>query len=79
MKIMDYTVTLRPERVHFKFDNLFNGDERLGREINNVLNDNWDAVFTDVREGYEKSFGFIFQDLANRVYSRVPIKDIYLD
>lgn len=75
----EYKVTLRPEKVIFKFDNLFDGDERLGTEINKVLNDNWDEVFTDVREGYEKSFGIIFHGLAKRVFSRVPIKDIFLE
>ncbi|KAJ8985208.1 hypothetical protein NQ317_018237, partial [Molorchus minor] len=77
--VKEYTVTLRPEQVIFKFDNLFDGDKRLGQEINKVLNDNWDDVFTDVREGYEKSFGLIFHSLADRVFSRVAIKDIFLD
>ncbi|RZB40295.1 uncharacterized protein BDFB_013164 [Asbolus verrucosus] len=79
MKFVNYTVTLRPEIVRFHFANLFNGDDRLGDEINKVINDNWSEVFTDVRDGYERSFGLIFQDLANRVFTRVPLKDIYLD
>ena len=79
LKWVNYTVTLRPEIVQFNFANLFNGDNRLGDEINRVLNENWDAVFGDVRAGYEKSFGIIFQDLANRVFTRVPTKDIFLD
>lgn len=79
IKIVNYTVTLYPERVEFKFDNLFNGDERLGKEINRVLNENQDAVFGDVRGGYEQSFGLIFQDLANRLFNRVALKDVFLN
>ncbi|EFA05095.1 Protein takeout-like Protein [Tribolium castaneum] len=79
LKWVDYKVTLRPEIVKFHFANLFNGDDRLGNEINRVINENWDAVFTDVRDGYEKSFGLIFKDLANRVFTRVPLKDIFLE
>lgn len=75
----EYTVTLRPDKVLFNFENLFDGDVRLGTEINKVLNENWNEVFTDVRDGYEKSFGIIFHGLANRVFSRVSIKDIFLD
>lgn len=63
----------------YKFDNLFSGDERLGSNILNVLNENWNEVFTDVRDGYEKSFGLIFHGLANRVFSRVALNDIFLD
>ncbi|KAJ8958535.1 hypothetical protein NQ318_002330 [Aromia moschata] len=77
--VKQYTVTLRPEKVIFKFDNLFDGDVRLGNEINKVLNDNWDEVFTDVRDGYESSFGLIFHSLADRVFSKVALKDIFLD
>ncbi|KAK9892733.1 hypothetical protein WA026_021924 [Henosepilachna vigintioctopunctata] len=79
LNIKEYTVTLRPEKVIFHFDNLFNGDKRLGDEINRVMNENQEEVFADVRSGYERSFGLIFQDLANRVFSRVVIKDLFLD
>ncbi|CAH1110237.1 unnamed protein product [Psylliodes chrysocephalus] len=75
----NYTVTLRPDKMTYKFDNLFSGDERLGSNILNVLNENWNEVFTDVRDGYEKSFGLIFHGLANRVFSRVALNDIFLD
>ncbi|KAG5886294.1 hypothetical protein JTB14_001513 [Gonioctena quinquepunctata] len=78
-RIKSYTVTLRPERLIYKFDNLFDGDARLGPEINKVLNDNWNEIFTDVRDGYEQSFGIIFHGLANRVFSRVALKDIFLE
>ncbi|XP_045467270.1 protein takeout-like [Harmonia axyridis] len=79
IRIVNYTVALYPEKVGFKFDNLFNGDERLGTEINKVLNENQDAVFGDVRSGYEQSFGLIFQDLANRLFNRVALKDVFLN
>lgn len=63
----------------FKFDQLFDGDERLGNEINKVLNENSNEVFADVSEGYEKSFGIIFLGLGSRVFSRVPVDDIFLE
>lgn len=79
MKLTKYTITLRPELVKFNFENLFNGNSRLGNELNNVLNDNWDAVFSDVREGYEKGLALVFQNLAHQVFTRVPLKNIFLD
>lgn len=44
-----------------------------------VLNDNSAEVFNDVKAGYEKSFGIIFKDLANRILPKVPVNDIFLD
>lgn len=78
MKIVDYKVSIVPERMVFKFDNLFNGNQRLGDEINRVVNENWDAVFNDVKANYDESFGLIFKDLANRVFGRVPFDEIFL-
>ncbi|XP_066255637.1 protein takeout-like [Euwallacea similis] len=79
MKVSDITVSLNPEKIGFKFNNLFNRQKELGENINNVLNDNSAEVFNDVREGYEKSFGLIFKDLANRILLKVPVKDIFLN
>lgn len=79
IKIVDYIVSIVPEKMTFKFDNLFNGDQRLGDEINKVLNENWDAIFNDVKPSYDQTFGLIFKDLANRVFTRVPFNEIFLE
>ncbi|KAF2887161.1 hypothetical protein ILUMI_19012 [Ignelater luminosus] len=79
MRVKKYIVTLDPGKVIFNFENLFNGDERLGKEMNNILNENWKDVFDDVKSGYEESFGIIFGDFANRVYSKIPFKDLFLE
>ncbi|CAG9767765.1 unnamed protein product [Ceutorhynchus assimilis] len=79
MKALDFKVTMNPEKVLFKFDNLFDGQNKeLGTTVNKVLNDNSLEVFNDVRNGYEISFGEIFKDLCNRVFHKVPVKDIFL-
>nr|CAI5816826.1 unnamed protein product [Callosobruchus analis] len=75
---LNYTITLTPEKMTYQFDNLFDGDQALGDNINKVLNENWSEVFEDVREGYEKGIGAIFHNLGNRVFSVVPLDEIYL-
>lgn len=77
-RMIDYLVTISPEKMHYQFDNLFDGDERLGSEINKVLNENWDSVYNDVRQGYESSFGQIFKGLADSLFSRVPYNDLFI-
>lgn len=64
--------------MKFNFENLFNGDKRLGDEINKVLNENWDSIYNDVRSSYDESFGLIFKDIANRIFNRVPFNDLFL-
>ncbi|KAF7285514.1 protein takeout-like [Rhynchophorus ferrugineus] len=79
MKCVDYKITLKPGKVSYQFDNLFDGQKELGDNINKVLNESWEEVFNDVRDGYEKSLGIIFNDLANRILSKVPEKEIFLE
>ncbi|KAI4454462.1 hypothetical protein MML48_9g00001492 [Holotrichia oblita] len=78
LKMVNYLVTITPEKMHYQFDNLFDGDERLGSQINKVLNENWDSVYNDVRQGYENSFGLIFKGLADSLFSRVPYNEIFI-
>lgn len=77
-KMVDYAVTIQPEKMRYQFDDLFDGDERLGGEINKVMNENWQSIFNDVRDGYERSFGLIFKGLADSLFGRVPIKEIFI-
>ncbi|GJQ81234.1 hypothetical protein Trydic_g20453 [Trypoxylus dichotomus] len=77
-KILDYVVTIKPEKMQYQFDNLFDGDERLGSEINKVINENWESIYNDVKGGYEKSFGLIFRGLAESLFSRVPYNEIFI-
>lgn len=66
-----------PERVYFQYDNLFNGDETLGPNMNKFMNDNWKEIFNEMKGPFEESFGLIFLDITNRVFSRVPIDEIF--
>ncbi|XP_030747621.1 protein takeout-like [Sitophilus oryzae] len=79
LKPVDFKVSMEPDRVIFKFDNLFDGQKELGDNINKVLNDAWDEVFGDVKPGYEKSFGLIFKDLASRILTRVAEDEVFLE
>ncbi|KAH0820768.1 hypothetical protein GEV33_002023 [Tenebrio molitor] len=41
MKFVKSEVKITPGKIHFNFNNLFNGDKTLGDNINQLLNDNW--------------------------------------
>nr|XP_022899726.1 protein takeout-like [Onthophagus taurus] len=76
--LKDYRVEMEPERMFYHFENLFDGDERMGAEINKVMNENWKEVYADVKLGYDKTYGMIFLGLANSLFSRVTFDDIFL-
>ncbi|KAI5638763.1 hypothetical protein NE865_08647 [Phthorimaea operculella] len=79
MHIKDYRVRFIPQKVILHFTNLFNGDKRLGDQMNLFLNENSDLVFNELKESYEKSLSSVFQDVTNRIFDKVPMKDIFVD
>ncbi|XP_075984019.1 juvenile hormone binding protein 12 [Anticarsia gemmatalis] len=79
MHIRDYRVKFIPQRVLLHFSNLFNGDKRLGDQMNLFLNENSDLVFNELKESYEKSLSTVFQDVTNKIFDSVPMNKIFLE
>ncbi|KOB78310.1 Takeout/JHBP like protein, partial [Operophtera brumata] len=68
MHIKNYRVKFVPERVILYFSNLFNGDKRLGDQMNIFLNEHSDLVFNELKDSYEKSLSTVFQDVTNKIF-----------
>lgn len=77
MKLREYKVDFKPKRVYMHFENLFN-DKVLSEGMNRFIDENWEAVFSGLKEGYSKGFGSIFRDLSNRIFTKVPMDQIFL-
>lgn len=70
-------IHLKPKKVTYHFGNLFNGDNKLGDNINKVLNENWSEVFQDVKPQYEEVFQKIAATIFNGLLEKVPKKDLF--
>ncbi|GBP20736.1 Protein takeout [Eumeta japonica] len=79
MHLKDYKVKFIPQRVVMHFTNLFNGDERLGKQMNSFLNENWELVFNELKQSYEDSLSSVFKDVSNRIFDNVPMNKIFLE
>ena len=66
-----------PGFIHFRFDNLFNGDKRLGDNVNQVMNDNWEAIFKDIEESYSELIVQVLTNLVNRFFSKVSVEEAF--
>lgn len=77
MKLKDYKVSFDPKRVYINFENLFN-DKLLSETMNRFLNENWEIAFNELKIGYSKSFGKIFKEISNRIFTKVPFNQIFL-
>ncbi|RVE44080.1 hypothetical protein evm_011273 [Chilo suppressalis] len=79
MHIREYRVKFIPKKVLLYFSNLFNGDKRLGDQMNIFLNENSDLVFNELKESYENSLSSVFQDVTNKIFDKVPMNKIFLE
>lgn len=76
-KVKSYTVEMQPEKISFKFDNLFNGNEALSDRIHSVVNENWQALWLDSKKDFEETYGKIYLELAQRIFSKIPVENIF--
>ncbi|XP_056639737.1 protein takeout-like [Diorhabda sublineata] len=73
----DFDYTLK--KVTYDFENVFNGNERMSTIINKALNDNWEIVNEDLKDSVKAAMLAIHNDLFQRFFSRIPIKELFLD
>jgi len=47
--------------------------------MNEVLNENWELLFKELRPSFEKAFGDVFLEYAKGIFDKVPTSNIFLD
>ncbi|KAF4528513.1 hypothetical protein B566_EDAN015252, partial [Ephemera danica] len=77
LEVMKFKPKVSAEKIHTKLDNLFNGNEQLGRQMNIFLNENSQEVFKDLAPALEEAFGEAFKQICNRIFLKVPFKTIF--
>lgn len=77
LKVKKYIVKFTPKHVNLQFDNLFNGDNVLGEQMNRFINENSDLLFKELQGPYEETFGLVFTKLSNDIFSRVPMSKLF--
>lgn len=62
-----------------KLDNAFNGNTELSQIINDVINENWKDVWSEMQWGVNQAFEKFASDMIDGIYHELPIDDLYLD
>ncbi|XP_018897552.2 protein takeout [Bemisia tabaci] len=77
LKLTKFGMDLKPRRLHFQFDNLFNGNKELGRMTNNVLNDQAEEIFKQMKPLMEKQSNQLMFGVVKRFFDKNPYNDIF--
>lgn len=64
-------------RVKLNFENLFNGNKPLGQEMNKVINENWQDVWSELREGITNGFETVLSSLISNVLQKITYDEFY--
>lgn len=77
LNVTVFEYKLHTKKAEYQFDNLFDGNERLGNEINALINNNWKEIYDDVSYGYEFGLSEAFKQLSNLVFRKVSCKYLF--
>lgn len=77
MKVEKFRMDLEPKGMHFKIDNLFNGDKALGDNMNLFLNENWQDIYRELRASITSAFGKVFHTVIGHVFTKYPYEDFF--
>lgn len=70
-------ITFIFSRMHVKFENLFNGNKELGASLNELINDNWKTLWSDMEPQVNDAVMKIVKHLLESVLQVLPYEDFY--
>ncbi|XP_018570109.1 protein takeout-like [Anoplophora glabripennis] len=62
-----------------KLDNLFNGDDTLGKHVNTFLNENWKEVLKEIGGALSETVRSVSRTIFTGYTSKVPFNELFLD
>ncbi|XP_026278822.1 protein takeout-like [Frankliniella occidentalis] len=76
--LQQYKVKFVPKTISMDLKGLFGDEGRLGGQLNTFLNQNALTIFEEIGGAFEDAFGAVFKDITNRVFSKVPLNEIFI-
>lgn len=73
----DLKLTFDITRLHYHFENLYNGDKLLGDSTNAFLNENWEDIYKELRPLIFDGFTLIIQQTLVNLFHKVPFRELF--
>lgn len=77
IEIKNFSISFTPKHAVFKFTNIFKGDKALSDNINVFMNENWQVVSDLLIPSYAEKLGEQFKAYSQKVFAKVPVKNIF--
>ncbi|KAK5638180.1 hypothetical protein RI129_012475 [Pyrocoelia pectoralis] len=66
-------VKIHPKGITFDLENIIQGQKKLSDDVNKVINDSWDVLFSEFELELDAIIGAIWLEYANNVLTYVPV------
>jgi len=77
MKVDEFKFGVDAERAIIHFNNLFNGNKELGNVMNQLLSNNWQAVYRELKPAIDQTITAIFTDFSRKVFDRFSFAELF--
>lgn len=77
LKVDKYKTLIDAKSFNVKLDNLFKGDKNLGESMNELLNKNWQVIWTETKPDVNKIVGKFAVDIINDIFTTIPYQDLF--
>ncbi|XP_052847124.1 protein takeout [Drosophila gunungcola] len=72
-------VLVEPQKMNIRLANLFNGDQALGTNLNQFLNDNWTEVWNELHPSIHVAIAEIMKSILSQLFKRFAYEDLFLE
>lgn len=79
LKVNNLKLNVKPERMQFQLDNLFNGNKEMENKMNGYFNENWQTIHNELCGSSHLIFAKIYENILNTIFSRSPYKDFFAE
>lgn len=74
-----FKLNFETSRLNLRLENLFNGNKALGDNMNLFLNQNWEAILSELKPAIRQTLSQIISGIINSAFEKLPYNDIFLD
>lgn len=78
MKVVSSNLTFDTTRVYVRLENLFNGDNLLGENMNRFINENWREVTQEIGPTIADAVAEVFKTILTNISDLVPWELAYV-
>lgn len=79
MKPENTKLTFTTTRIYLRLDNLYNGNKILGESTNVFLNENWNEVFSEIRNSVFDALAQIVEHYMTNIFTKIPYNELFAE